>query len=88
LLDNLPVHKTKKVKKMAIQRNLELVFLVPYFPQLNPVEEIFNVVKEYVRRCKPKTEEELRKTIAEIVTKLNEEDLTKYFKNCLKFKIS
>jgi transposase len=88
LLDNLPVHKTKKIREVAMQKNIELIFLVPYFPQLNPTEEIFNVIKEYVRKCKPRTEEELRKAIAEIVFKLNEEDLTKYFKDCLKFKIN
>ena len=72
---------------MAIQKNVELISLVSYFPQLNPTEELFNVIKGYVRKCRPRTKEDLRNSIARIVAKLNEEDLTKYFKDCLKFKI-
>ncbi len=88
LLDNVPFHKSVKVKKVSIQKNIKLISLVPYFPQLNPVEEIFNVIKAYVRKCRPRTKEELESAIARIVAKLQEEDLTKYFQNCLKFELA
>ena len=54
-------------------------------PYLNPVEEVFNVIRQYVRKQKPTTEEELRSAIAKIINILQEEDLTKYFRNCLDF---
>jgi transposase len=66
-------------------RNIETRFITPYFPQLNPAEELFNVIKGYVREREPRTKEDLEKAIADKINVLQQEGLTKYFKDCLDY---
>jgi hypothetical protein len=46
---------------------------------------VFNVIKSHVRKEKPRTEEVLIKVLADKINELQEEDMTKYFKDCLDF---
>jgi transposase len=85
LLDNIKFHHSKKVKEILVSKNIEPRYIVASNPYLNPVEEVFNVIKQYVKKQKPTTEEELRNALSKILNILQEEDLTKYFKNCLDF---
>jgi len=85
LLDNISFHKADKVKEVLESKNIEPRYIVASNPYLNPVEEVFNVIKQYVRKQKPTTEDELRKLIGEKINKLEEGGLTRYFKNCLDF---
>ena len=85
LLDNIRFHHSNKVKELLASKNIEPRYIVASNPYLNPVEEIFNVIKQYVRKQKPRTEEELRIAVSKIINMLQKEDLTKYFKSCLDF---
>jgi len=40
ILDNYSVHKSAFIKKIALHLNIELIYLPPYSPQLNPIEQI------------------------------------------------
>jgi DNA-binding transcriptional regulator YiaG len=66
-------------------RNIKVKFITPYFPQLNPAEELFNVIKAYVREQEPRTYEKLKEVIAKKINMLQQQDLTKYFKDCLDY---
>jgi transposase len=62
LLDNHPVHHSRKVRDFAAARpdRLRLVFLPPYSPELNPAELLNNDVKGNApRRGRPRNGEEL-----------------------------
>ena len=41
LIDNFPSHKTNDVKKLTKEINIELCFLPPYSPQLQPIEKVW-----------------------------------------------
>jgi len=86
LMDNIRFHHAKKIKEILANKNIEPRYIVASNPYLNPTELAFNVIKQYVRKQRPRTEEELRSAVSKIINKLNqEEDLRKYFKNCLDF---
>ncbi|CAG8711273.1 13364_t:CDS:2, partial [Ambispora leptoticha] len=59
LLDNIRFHHAKRIKELLVSKNIEPRYIVASNPYLNPVEEIFNVIKQYVRKQRPRTEEEL-----------------------------
>src|SRR5215204_5815620 len=40
-MDNLQVHKTKRVRELIEGRGCQLVFLPSYSPEFNPIEEAF-----------------------------------------------
>lgn len=85
LLDKLPVHETKKVEKALENKNVEPRFIVAANPWINPTELVFHVIKDHVKKYEPRTEKDLRRIIDEKVNKLQEEGMTKYFKDCLDF---
>ncbi|WP_147409513.1 transposase [endosymbiont GvMRE of Glomus versiforme] len=85
LLDRLPVHKAKKVIEALNNKNIEPRLIVSANPWLNPTEEVFHVIKQYVEKQEPRTYEVLKATVAEKINELQKESLTKYFKDCLDF---
>ena len=44
-IDNFPSHKANDVKNLAIELNIELTFLPPYSPQLQPIEKVWYKIK-------------------------------------------
>ena len=50
LMDNVSFHKTKKIKRLLENENKKAIYTVPYTPDLNPIENVFSVVKHYVRK--------------------------------------
>lgn len=85
LLDNIRFHKSVKVKEILESKNIKPKYIVASNPYLNPVEEVFNVIKQYVRKQRPRTGEELGIAVSKIVSILQEQDLRKYFKDSLDF---
>ena len=50
IMDNCSVHHVSTVKNLLQQAGILLLFLPPYSPDLNPVEEAFSYVKNYLRK--------------------------------------
>ncbi len=50
LLDNISFHKSIAVKEILASKNIEPRYIVVSNPYLNPVEEVFNVIKQYVKK--------------------------------------
>ncbi|MHB8560811.1 MAG: transposase [Thermoplasmataceae archaeon] len=50
ILDNFSAHRTENVAITAEILDIELVFLPPYSPQLNPIELIWKSIKIIVSR--------------------------------------
>ncbi len=44
-LDNLSVHHSKIVQQYMKDNQLEALFNVPYSPDYNPIENVFNLLK-------------------------------------------
>ncbi len=59
VMDNLQVHKMRKVKELIERRGCSLVFLPRYSPDFNPIEEAFSKVKRLLRKAKARTFEAL-----------------------------
>jgi hypothetical protein len=55
VLDNLGAHKGEKVRKLIEGRGCEVIYLPPYSPDLNPIEEAFSKVKGLLRRAEAHT---------------------------------
>lgn len=49
ILDQSGYHKSKLVQGAALEMNIELHFLPPYSPNLNPIERLWKVMNELVR---------------------------------------
>ena len=51
VMDNLSAHKGSKIRELIEAQGCELLFLPPYSPDLNPIEEAFAKVKTLLRRA-------------------------------------
>ena len=49
ILDNYSVHKSVFIKKIALNLNIELIYLPPYSPHLNPIEQIWRQMKREIK---------------------------------------
>ena len=79
-MDNVAFHHSKVIKQLPIDKGINPLYTVPYTPDLNPIENVFSVIKHYVRKNNPKTKSALKENINASVRKINPESLTKMFK--------
>ena len=49
ILDNYSVHKSAFIKKIALHLNIALIYLPPYSPHLNPIEQIWRQMKREIK---------------------------------------
>jgi len=67
LMDNVSFHKSKKIKKLVEDSGNHLLFIPPYSPDFNPIEEVFSKLKSFV--CNIITPLTIKKNICNVVTK-------------------
>jgi len=62
-LDNFPSHKAGKVRRCAESLDIILVFLPPYSPDLNPIEQIWRCIRRKISQIFVKSEYSFLETI-------------------------
>lgn len=65
ILDNYPTHKAVLVKKVAEILNINLIYIPEYSPDLNPIEDVWRVIKDYISRKYLKDVEHLKNLFKE-----------------------
>ena len=55
IMDNLPAHKGEDVRKAIEATGASLLYLPPYSPDLNPIENTFSKIKAYLRKVARRT---------------------------------
>ena len=73
IVDNLRVHRSKAVTEWAKQHadRIELFFLPPYSPELNPDEYVNRAVKTDIRSCAPARIDSLKKRVSSFREKVS-----------------
>ena len=51
-MDNARIHHNKILKKHMIDNNIDHIYNIPYSPEYNPIEKIFNTLKIQMRNNK------------------------------------
>jgi transposase len=59
VIDNASFHRPKRVAQLCLDAGVKLVYLPPYSPDLNPIEEYFFVLKAFIRKHWREYEENL-----------------------------
>ena len=62
-MDNVRFHKTNLIVEQIEASGHKILFLPPYSPFLNPIEELFHQVKSIVSHKVPSNQEQLMKCI-------------------------
>ncbi|OMJ21585.1 hypothetical protein AYI70_g3398 [Smittium culicis] len=88
VMDNAAFNKTETIKEFIETTNFKFLYLPPYSPFLNPIENLFSKVKNYVRYSKPENESDLFDKINEGFKSVTREDCNGYYKNMNKYLVS
>ena len=83
LLDNARIYYYRKLAETIDELNVNLCFLSPYSPFLNPIKNIFSVCKNLVIRASAKSENELKEIISSKFTQITREHVTHFTVKCL-----
>jgi len=70
ILDNFRTHHAKKVKEESEKLDIQLVYLPPYSPDLNPIEYVWKSVKRYISEESPLNIKKLKEIISRSFKKL------------------
>jgi transposase len=81
VMDNLSAHKGERVKQLIEGLGCELVYLPPYSPDLDPIEEAFKM-KDLIRKAEARTKEALLEAIGAATSALSARDARGYFEHC------
>jgi transposase len=82
VMDNLSAHKGGKVKEIIEGRGCELIYLPPYSPDLNPIEQAFSKVKGLLRKAEARTRESLIEAMGLALSAVSARDARGFFGHC------
>ena len=80
--DNLGSHKVAGVRQAIEAKGARLIFLPPYSPDLNPIEQVFAKLKTFLRRAEPRSRTTLWNTIGTMLDRFNSTECANYLANC------
>jgi transposase len=82
IADNLASHKVAGVREAIEQAGARLLYLPPYSPDLNPIEQVFAKLKSLLRTAACRTREALWNTIGKLLAAFSAEECANYFAYC------
>jgi transposase len=81
VMDNLGSHKVAGVREAIEARGAALLYLPPYSPDLNPIEQVFAKLKTLLRSAAARTREALWSAIAYALDAFSPAECANYFAN-------
>ena len=78
VLDNLPAHKVRAARAAIEQAGARLVFLPPYSPDFNPIEQAFAKLKALLRQAAARTVADLETAIATALAAVSPQECAHY----------
>ena len=82
VMDNLSAHKVDGVAQAIAQAGARLVYLSPYSPDFNPIENLWSKFKQYLRSLGSRTKETLHEAVKEALAQISFEDIRSWFCHC------
>jgi transposase len=82
VLDNLAAHKVAGIREAIRAANASLLYLPPYSPDLNPIEQVFAKLKALLRKAAARSKEALWTTIGKPLDSFPAEECQNYPSNC------
>ena len=81
VLDNLGSHKGHRARQAVRAAGAHLLFLPPYSPDLNPIEQLFAKLKHLMRNAAPRTIEETWRKAGTLLDLVSPTECANYLKN-------
>ncbi len=82
VLDNCSIHKQEEIAEALEAVGAWVLFLPPYSPDLNPIENCWSKVKALLRSLKPRSFDALQTALVEAFAALTTQDMRGWFGHC------
>jgi transposase len=82
VMDNLSAHKVAGVRRAIEAAGASVVYLPPYRPDLNPIEQVFAKLKWLLRSAAARTVDHLWSQIGELVSQYQPQECANYLRHC------
>jgi len=80
VMDNLSSHKAAAVRRAIRATGAKLIFLPPYSPDLNPIEQAFSQLKTLLRKENARTVAQTTNSIGKLLHQVTPEASANYFR--------
>jgi len=82
VMDNLPCHKVEGVEAAILAAGCRLMYLPPYSPDLNPIENAFSKLKRALRDWAARTVGGVYDALRRLITRFGPAECLNYFRHC------
>ena len=82
VLDNLSSHKSIAASRAIEAAGARFIYLPPYSPDLNPIENIFSKFKQLIRALRPRSFKEIVEAAARVLPMITIDDIESVFTHC------
>jgi transposase len=82
VMDNLSPHKVGEVRKIIEQAQCHVLYLPPYSPDFNPIEQCWSKIKWYLRGVKAREQKTLSTAISDALNTVSSSNAQGWFRNC------
>jgi len=82
VMDNLSPHKSAGVREAIEAVGARLLYLPPYSPDFNPIENMWSKVKQHLRSLAAETFERLCEAVDSALSSVTPQDCQGFFRNC------
>lgn len=83
VMDNAPIHQSKNIELSVTERGYQCIYLPPYSPELNPIEQFWSKVKYSIKREALLDSETLSSRISEACNMVTHKDLHGYIRHSI-----
>lgn len=82
VMDNLSSHKREGVREAVEAVGARVLYLPPYSPDLNPIEQVFAKLKALLRKFEERTMDALWHRLGALVDQFPRRECRNYFRHC------
>jgi transposase len=82
VMDNLSAHKVSGVRHSIEQVGATLLYLPPYSPDFNPIEQCWAKIKQWLRSAKARAIDTLDQAITEAIAAVTPQNAAAWFNHC------
>jgi transposase len=82
VMDNLPAHKQRKVRRLLAARRCRLWHLPAYSPDLNPIELAWSKLKTFLRAAKARLGPALEQVVVTGLRTITAKEARNWFRHC------
>lgn len=81
VIDNLPAHKVAGIRQCLEDAGMGLLYLPPYSPDFNPIEQVFAKLKALLRRMAPRSFDAICDALKAILERFSPKECSNYIRH-------